>query len=151
MAGISRTGLTAGGLVAGIVLLATGTVFGSLVVLPEAAANFGDAYSPSLAVPLLSRLALGFVIVWVYAGLRPRYGVGSRSVLAAGLAIWVAWAFAIVSTAAIAPIANSLTIALVVVWGLIEIVAAAFAGGSVYRNRAAARVRRKGRSVRLDA
>ena len=150
MAGISRTGLTAGGLVAGVVLLATGAVFGSLVVLPEAAARFGDSYTPSPAVPLLSRLALGFVIVWVYAGFRPRYGVGSRSVLAAGVATWVAWAFAVVSVAAIAPIASPLTVALIVVWGLIEIVAASYAGGAVYRSRAAARVRRKGRSVRLD-
>lgn len=35
--------------------------------------------------------ALGFLIVWTYAAIRPRYGPGPRTALRAGLAVWAAF------------------------------------------------------------
>lgn len=147
MAGINSTGVMAGGLVAGVILVLSGIALGLFVVLPEAAPLIADGYSPNPAVPLLARLGLGFLLVWSYAGLRPRYGVGSRSTVAAALTLWAAGAVGLVSMAAMFPTLSTLATALVVVWGLIETVAAGLAGAVVYRHRATARARRSGRSV----
>lgn len=35
--------------------------------------------------------ALGFLIVWTYAAIRPRYGPGRATAMRAGLAIWAAF------------------------------------------------------------
>lgn len=147
MAGVSRTGVMAGGLVAGLILLAGGVALGLLIVLPESRPLIAEGFTPNPVLPLLLRLALGFVLVWAYAGFRPRFGVGARSALAASLTLWVAVASGMVSLAAMHPTLPPLTVALVVVWGLIEFVAAGLAGAAVYRRRGAATARRRGRSV----
>lgn len=147
MAGINRTGVMAGGLTAGLILVCSGIALGLFVVLPEARPLIADGYSPSPALPLLARLGLGFLLVWAYAGLRPRYGAGLRSVLAAALMLWMAVAAGVVSLAAMFPTLSPLATALVVVWGLIECVGAGMAGGAVYRRLAAARARKRGKSV----
>ncbi|MGI9038234.1 MAG: hypothetical protein ACR2GQ_05145 [Gemmatimonadota bacterium] len=147
MAGVNRTGVMAGGLTAGVILVASGLGLGLFVILPEARPLIAEGYSPSPAIPLLFRLGLGFVLVWAYAGLRPRYGVGARSVLAAALTVWAAATVGVVSIASMFPTLSPLTAALVVVWGLIECVGAGLAGAAIYRRLAAARARRRGKSV----
>jgi hypothetical protein len=34
-------------------------------------------------------LVTGIVTIWVYAGIRPRYGAGAKTAARAGLAVWV--------------------------------------------------------------
>lgn len=147
MASINRSGIVAGGAVAGLILAAGGVVLANFVILPELARVTPEGHSPDLAAPLLSRIGLGFLLVWIYAGFRPRFGAGRRSMIAAAVAIWAVTSAVVISAAALYPILPPLTVALVVVWGLIEFCLASFAGGYLYRRRAAEHTRRRGRGL----
>ena len=149
MAGIRRSGIAGGGLVAGAVLAASGFVLGRFILIPELAPNAVDRAAVDVLTPLLARLALGFVVVWVYVGFRPRFGAGRRAAILAAISGWAVSAVVVVSMAALRPLMSGLTVGLVVVWTLIELTAASFAGAAVYRRAVAVNTRRRGR--RLDA
>lgn len=147
MASIRRTGLLGGGLVAGAVLVASGLALGRLVLLPELAPSAAERAAIDVLTPLAARFALGFVLVWVYVGFRPRFGAGRRASILAAISVWSVAAVVVVSLAALRPLLSGLTVGLVVVWMLIELTAASFAGAAVYRRAVAASTRRRGRKL----
>jgi hypothetical protein len=74
----------------------------------------------------------GIALIWIYAAIRPRFGPGPRTAIAAGLVLWVLayvlfastlWAFGMF-TARIAIVTS--------VWGLFEAPIAALAGAWLY-------------------
>ncbi|HSM09143.1 MAG TPA: hypothetical protein VLA33_09025 [Gemmatimonadota bacterium] len=146
MASIKRRGVAAAGAAAGAVLVAGGVALAYLIDLPRLATAF-EGHTPDLATPLALRFALGFVLVWVYVGFRPRFGGGSRAIAASTTAVWLAVSSGVVAAAALFPILPPLTVALVVVWGLIELALACMVGAAQYRRHVAALTRRRGRSV----
>lgn len=150
MASIRRWGVVAGGAVAGVLLVCGGLAIGYFVLMPELAQLPADAGPPGLVTPLLAQFLAGFVVVWVYVGFRPRFGAGRRSVVAASAAVWFVRSAAVVSYSALSPLFSPLTVALVVVWSLIELTAACFAGASVYRRHSAAVTRKRGSRVDVD-
>jgi hypothetical protein len=87
------------------------------------------------------------VLVWVYVGFRPRFGAGSRAIAAATGAVWFASSSGLVAAAVLFPILPPLTVALVVVWGLIELTLACITGAALYRRHVARVTRKRGRSV----
>jgi len=147
MASIKRWGVAAAGAVAGGVLVVSGTFLAMLAGLPGVAGAV-EGHTPDLVTPLLLRFGVGFVLVWVYVGFRPRFGVGSRAVVAATTAVWLASSSGVVAAAALFPILPPLTVALVVVWGLIELALACVVGAAIYRRHVAAVTRKRGRSLR---
>ncbi len=75
----------------------------------------------------------GFVAVWLYAAIRPRYGPGPRTALLAGLTVWLAgW---------VVPTLSAIPLDLFPLWvffvvpgaGLAEFVAGTLLGGWVYK------------------
>lgn len=146
MASIKGRGVAVAGVAAGALLVVSGTALARLIGLPDLAGAV-DGHTPDLFTPLLLRFGIGFVLVWVYVGFRPRFGAGSRAIVAATCAVWLAWSSALVAAAALFPILPPLTVALVVVWGLIELTLACMAGAALYRRHVAAVTRRRGRSV----
>lgn len=147
MASIKRWGVVAGGALAGLVLVVSGFGLGLLLDLPGLGGRLVEGYVPQLLLPLLLRFLTGFVVVWVYVGFRPRFGAGRRSVHAAALAVWAPASAVVISVAALVPLLAPLSVALVVVWGLIELAVASQLGAAVYRRRVAASTRRRGRNV----
>jgi len=147
MASIKRRGVVTGGLVAGLVLALTGAAVGRFVLLPELSGGFPEGHVPDTVTPLVLRLLVGFVLVWVYVGFRPRFGAGSRAVLGAVAAVWAIGSATLVSAVALLGVLAPLTTALVVVAMLIELLVAGFAGAAVYRRHAARSTRRRGRPL----
>lgn len=146
MASIKRRGVAAAGAAAGVVLMAGGSVLAYLIDL-QGLAGVVEGHTPDLVTPLALQFVLGVVLVWVYVGFRPRFGGGSRAIAASTVAVWLAAASGVVVTAALFPILPPLTVALVVVWDLIELALACAVGAALYRRHVARVVRRRGRSI----
>jgi hypothetical protein len=88
-----------GGLVAGLVMLASEVVLHSVVLLAQGKALVEDwatrgldasaALEPS--IPLTAAIIMiGLIAVWVYAAIRPRFGAGPRTAFYAGCIVWAA-------------------------------------------------------------
>ena len=78
-----------GGLLAGTVCTLSGMAVGLLVLHEEARAFMEEMKSPlsagsMFAQHVLIRMALGFLGVWLYAAIRPRFGHGPRTAVIAG-------------------------------------------------------------------
>jgi len=85
-----------GGLVAGIVTFVIGGLITAIWAkeLEAGITALGHPYAiPKSPGTLLSvflvNLVLGLVLVWLYAGIRPRYGPGPKTAAAGGVAIWL--------------------------------------------------------------
>lgn len=50
--------------------------------------NLPPIGASAIAVFLLYAFALGLVLVWLYAAIRPRFGAGPRTAIIAGVAVW---------------------------------------------------------------
>jgi len=92
---VSRVAL--GGLVAGVIIfIVTGVVNGGILrgEFEIWAQEMGGLIHPlsqscSLVVWSLMNLIHGTAGVWIYAVIRPRYGVGPRTALLAGFMLWI--------------------------------------------------------------
>jgi len=146
MTSIKRGGVAAAGIVAAIVLVGGALSLSWLIGLPELAGG-SEGHTPDLVAPLATRVVVGFALVWVYVGFRPRFGGGSRAIAGATAVVWVAHSGAVISLAALFPVLPPLTVALIVVWSLIELTVACMAGAAVYRRSVAATTRSRGRGV----
>lgn len=91
------------------------------------------ALEPS--IPLTMAIFLvGFVAVWVYAAIRPRFGPGARTAVYAGLAVWaVSHLFTGVYVHAGVVILPPRLVWLPVAWTFFEIQLATLIGASLYR------------------
>ena len=147
MASIKRWGLVTGGSVAGLLLGMMGALIGRLVLLPGLPGGVPNVRAPEPTVPLLLHVAVGFVLVWVYVGFRPRFGGGRRAVLGAVAAVWTVAAAAVVSLVALLGVMEPPRTALLVVALLVELLIAGFAGAEVYRRHAARQIHRRARSI----
>lgn len=146
MASIKPRGVVSGGFVAGILLVAGGVVLAWLVDLPAIVGGI-EGHTADLVTPLVVRVGVGFALVWVYVGFRPRFGAGNRAIAGATAVVWVGHSAAVLSIAALFPILSPLTVALIIVWSLIELSVACVAGSAAYRRHVAATARKRGRRV----
>jgi hypothetical protein len=80
--------------------------------------------------------ALGITAVWLYAAIRPRYGIGVRTAACAGVA---AWLMACLLGGAALIIQNWIPASMwltMMIWSLVELVIATIAGAWLYREPA---------------
>lgn len=142
MRGINAGRVVLGGLLAGVVI----GIFSALFI-PLFAASWQGAFDALGASPpdgsaaflaggTALTFSLGIVTVWLYAAIRPRYGAGAKTAAVAGLVVWLVVGITDLSLVLL----TNLTLALVVAThgpNLLSLVAAAIAGGWVYREEAA--------------
>ena len=135
--GINMKRVLLGGFVAAFVLNASGLVLGR-VLAGELSAVVQQAALPlsegQLTMLLISgRSLLGFVLVWLHAAMRPRFGVGPVAARWAAVVVWllayVPWMALIVLLGWYEP--RSLLV--FAGWSLLEVAAGSFAGGWFYR------------------
>jgi hypothetical protein len=126
-----------GGLLAGLIINVFEWVTNGVVLAAEwdsAMRALGHQMSSS-AIPIfvIWSFLVGIAAVWLYAAARPRFGAGPKTAMLTGFAFWI-FGYALPSLGQFAlqlwPV-RLLMIGLCV--GLVEIVAASFAGGWVYR------------------
>lgn len=77
--------------------------------------------------------ALGFLIVWTYAAIRPRYGAGPKTALRAGFAVWASFYLLGVGGNWLMGMAPTHLYIHNLLYTLPMMLAAAVAGGMVYR------------------
>jgi len=92
MAKINMQKVLAGGLVAGVVLnvldyLAYGVIFAAS--FPTQPGMKGLLGLPLIPWFVIVDFLYGFVLVYLYAAIRPRFGAGPQTALIAGLLMWV--------------------------------------------------------------
>ena len=127
-----------GGLLAGIVyFLGDGLVHGVLLK-QQWAAILGpqtqqDLHSPAYFLPY--DLLKGLAVMWIYAGIRPRFGPGPKTAVLAGLAGW----FLVIPVALLGLLPmNFFSAQFVMLWsvyGVVPMVVGALVGGWIYRER----------------
>lgn len=136
--------LCLGGLAAGLLLLATGIALGHGILGAEYVRAFAShrAY-PVNAVTVLEntalRLGYGFLAVFLYAAIRPRFGAGPRTAVLAALFLWLAAFLPRQMLLSEFGILDGRRLALSLSWSVAEVVLATLLGASVYRERPEAR------------
>jgi hypothetical protein len=98
MAKINVRGVLLGGVAAGLVIFAINGVVNGLILnggFQTWALGMGSLIHPAprptaMLLWTLMCLLYGIVGVWIYAGMRPRYGAGPGTALLAGLLLWIA-------------------------------------------------------------
>jgi hypothetical protein len=130
-----------GGLLAGLVIVIGEFLFNEVLVGQQMSAAIAALNLPPVAGHayvyfLLLGFGLGIVAVWLYAASRPRYGVGPKTALCAGLAVWsLAYAYPSLGMMVMGLFPTSI-LQWGLLWGLIEIPLATIAGAWVYREEA---------------
>ena len=97
MSGINTGKVVAGGLLAGVVYNAIDFLINGMVMREEFGANAArlglDAASQEAPAVIATWVAVdflfGFVAVFLYAAMRPRFGPGPKTAIYAGLVIWL--------------------------------------------------------------
>jgi len=127
-----------GGLVAGLVLN-----IGELVLNMQILARDWDEAMKSLNRPPMGGIApvvfiilcfaLGILLTWVYAAIRPRFGAGPKTAICAALVVWtLAYAWPSVS-GMVMDVFPSRLFLIGMLWGLLEVPIASLAGNWFYR------------------
>jgi hypothetical protein len=133
-----------GGVIAGLVIDVCEGILNGVILKQQWADAFAalgktsDSISVKQIVAFnLWGLAAGIITVWLYAGLRPRYGAGPRTAIFAGLTVW-ALAFALATAVPVFfhlyPVGLGLTS---VALEAVEMILAGLAGGAIYKESAA--------------
>jgi hypothetical protein len=127
-----------GGLVAGLVINIGEFVLNGVILKTEwddamKALNKPPMSDSAVAIFLALGFVLGFLILWVYAAIRPRLGPGPKTAICAGLVVWaLSYLYPIVGQLPIDLFPrNMLFIGLV--WGLFEVPIGALAGAWLYK------------------
>lgn len=127
-----------GGLLAGVVVNVSEFILNGLV-LADAYSTMAMEYnlteaSWAMIGYILTAFAIGLVVVWLYAAIRPRFGPGPKTAAIAGIALWVpvyfvqsVWLSAMGLTLAAGALVTTL------IWGLVELVLAGVAGAWLYQ------------------
>jgi len=131
------------GLVAGVVLNLEEYLVNGIVLKEEWDAAMTTAgletYSTSGIIMLvLMTLVLGFISVWLYAAIRPRFGPGPRTAVYAALLVWLlVWVVPTVYNS-LAPIFPPSLMMTATVFAVFELPIATVAGAWLYREEPAA-------------
>ncbi len=130
-----------GGLVAGLIINIFEFILHGVIIAQDMDAAVRTLGKQVGGAQMAMFVAWGFLVgifaVWLYAGLRPRYGPGPKTALCAGSAVWgLGYLLASVTSIALDffPI-RIMIIGLAV--GLIEVLVATLVGAQIYREEAA--------------
>ena len=127
-----------GGLVAGVVLNIGEVLFNTVLFAEQMDEVFRRLNVPPppssfIAVAVILTFALGILIVWLYALIRPRCGPGPKTAICAALIVWFcACIYCGILYGLLLRIPTNL-IVIGIVWCLIEYCLAAIAGAWLYR------------------
>jgi hypothetical protein len=95
---INASKVVVGGLVAGVVANVVGYVLFGMLLAPRFEAELAAA-APTLAgrgatgmaiaTEVVSSFVVGFLLVWLYAAMRPRFGPGPKTAILAAVVVWI--------------------------------------------------------------
>lgn len=129
-----------GGLLAGLVVTVGEYLLNEIVIAERWLAVLSElGIEPpgawAMAMYVILTFILGIAIVWLYAAMRPRFGPGPRTAACTGFFVWfLIWLWSFGGSIIWGFFPGDLVL-IIVAWGLVEVVAAALAGGWLYRER----------------
>ena len=142
MGSMNRNRVILGGLLAGVIINASEFLINGLILRQDWAdvmTKLGKSAEPSgtmLATFNIIGFLTGILIVWLYAAIRSRFGAGPKAALLVALTIWlVGYVFPAVGQAGLGILPAQL-MATGTGLGLIEVILAALAGASIYKEDA---------------
>ncbi len=138
MGGINVGGVIRGGFVAGLIINVSETILNIPVIGAQTTAalqrfNLPDIGGAAIVLFVVMGFAIGWLMVWLYAAVRPRLGPGPKTALCVGLLVWTLYSlFPTVGIVVLGffPIGLA-TIA--AVWTLVELPLAAVVGAWLYK------------------
>lgn len=144
MSGISYSRVLLGGLVAGLVLAAGESILGTVILGDEWEQTSIDTeattYGTLLSLAVMGVVFLnGFLLIWLYAAIRPRFGRGPGTAILAGLFLWlIGWGLMGLSLTLSGMVTPRIAI-ISAIWGLVEVPLAALAGAWFYGEKGVTR------------
>jgi hypothetical protein len=138
---VNRSRIVLGGIVAAIVLfIVSGIVNGAILgsawqawLEAMGSLNHAPAASAGMVIWAVVSLVFGVTGVWIYAGIRPRYGAGPKTALLAGLLLWLAgWLAPALGQFALGAIPAYVTV-VGCMGGLVGALLALLAGAAIYK------------------
>jgi hypothetical protein len=141
MGKINWTRVILGGLVAGLIINVFEWLLNGVIIAKdmEAAMNAlgRQVGGGALAMFTVWGFLVGIFAVWLYAGIRPRYGAGPKTAACAGAAVWgLGYLLAAVTPLALHLFPRRL-MAVGLAVGLVEVVIGTLVGGWLYREETA--------------
>lgn len=130
-----------GGLLAGIVITIGEFLLNYLILADDWEAFMSDRglgmdTGATMAMYVVLNFAIGIILVWLYAAVRPRFGPGPRTAIITGLFLWLTlWLLGFGSMGVSFLIPGSL-ILVTLIWGIFEVCLAALAGAWAYKEGA---------------
>ncbi len=144
MSGINLGRVVLGGLLAGLVLnvgefVLNVPILGEQWTAAMESLNRPMAEDPSMLIFwVLYSFVMGIVMMWVYAGMRPRFGAGPKTAVIAGLTVWFIGWFLAFGTTAVQGLFPTGLVVTTLVWGIFEAPIATVAGAWLYKEGGAA-------------
>jgi hypothetical protein len=137
MGNINVARVILGGLLAGLVMNISETILNVFVVAEESSAimerlGLQAVGTHQVVIFLAMTFVLGILMVFLYAGLRPRFGAGVKTAIIAGVSVWLVTTMGGVADAVIGITPPSL-LALSAIWTLVEMCVGAVVGAWVYK------------------
>ena len=126
-----------GGLLAGLIINISEFILNGVVFADEMNAAMAALNKPPIANSMIVwfvvlGFGIGFMTVWLYAAIRPRFGAGPSTALCAALTIWgLAYLYPNIFIT-IMDLFPAKLMVIGTVWGLVEVIAAGVAGAWVY-------------------
>jgi hypothetical protein len=138
MSQINVAGVLKGGLAAGLIMTASQfllnvPIAGAQMDTEFAARNLPPVAGNQIAVFIGLTMALGFMTVWLYAAIRPRFGAGPKTAMCAGLVVWALTYLYMGLTMGVLGINSMGIVVLGIVWSAIEMIVASAVGGYLYK------------------
>lgn len=134
-----------GGLVAGLIMNVSGFVVQGMMLGPRMMAEMA-AVAPALANMqpgggeiagrVLTQFAVGIMLVWMYAAMRPRFGPGPKTAMISAFVVWV-FGFLFYLDWLYAGMMTATTYALVSLVMIVTLAIAAWVGCMLYKEEGA--------------
>jgi hypothetical protein len=145
---INTSKVVVSGLVAGIVANVLGFLLFGMWLAPRFKSEF-NAVMPGLGEKgetgsamvwtILGGFVVGFVVAWLYAAMRPRFGPGAKTAIYAGLVVWILGFFFHIDLL-ILGLTPMNTYMMATVAALIQVLGAAWVAGMLYKEEATAAI-----------
>lgn len=141
-----------GGLLAGALLTVSEGILNAVILMDDYAAlmeQYGLSEASWAMIGYIGgTFVFGFVVAWLYAAMRPRFGAGAATAVRAGTVLWViGYAVPTVWFSASGLTLSAGLTALALAWGLVELILAGLVAGWVYREGEPASTRREEREA----
>ena len=139
MQGINTSRVLLGGLLAGAVINIIEFLLNGVVLAGQWSAAMvrlglsGETTAIQITGFNIAGFAIGILAVWLYAAIRPRYGVGARTAAFAGLAVWLLGYVLPMAGPGLLGFLPGRMITIFLAVGLPEVILATVAGAWLYR------------------